>query len=781
MKKLFATLMCVSFLTIIFHSFGTLVAQQNATACPGTLASRLVAGEQGRVAPGNANNIRSTASTDGQLLGEIPAGGTFLILEGPTCAGGYAWWRVDYNGTVGWTVEGSDTEYWLEPAGPLPTQAATLTPSTTQPETPQQVACPGFLPSRLLVGEQGRVVPGPANNLRSEPASGTQQLAEIPGGATFLVLEGPLCAQGLAWWRVDYRGQIGWTAEGSDDVYWLEPAGPVPTQAPTLTPTITFTPRPTLTPSPTYTPAPALPPVTSFSGRDDLLFAPLPENRQPLTADNIDQIRPLSLLGGGGVANFTWSPDGSMMAVLNSLGVWLVDTNSPDSPGVLLENPNLTISAMAFSPDGQVLALGSTGYESNADQTLQLWAVETGERLPAFRQYVDSVTVVAFSPDGSLLATGGMRGSARLWDAETGELVRNISTDRTYGWVSDIAFGPDGSQVAFSDNSTYVRIWNIAQDEHQIEYEIEGGILGDLTFSADGALLFAAGDGGETATPGVLRIWDMTTAQRVTSPQFLRRLRGITASPDGRQLVLLAQSPGDVLYIWDTQAREVERTLEMPRFAQTVAFSPDGESLAVAHSDGTIRLWDIESGDNEVLLDYGESRLYDRTAISADGNLIAVSSQTDALVRLYDGTSRQEIAVFDDFVGNVVSLNFEPDGTSLAVIVNNRSGTHQYGWNWETDQATETIVTSVPTPQDYTQLARSLLTSRQSSVYSVVILPNCSLLALTDGISLQFWDMNTRQPLAIIRFFGNVVGFSADGTTMLTSTNGAIWLWGIPA
>lgn len=83
-------------------------------ACPGTLPSRLAAGQQGRVTPGAPNRVRDLPTTAGTRIGEIPGGAVFTVLEGPTCADGYAWWRVNYDGLVGWTAE-AGLEYWLEP------------------------------------------------------------------------------------------------------------------------------------------------------------------------------------------------------------------------------------------------------------------------------------------------------------------------------------------------------------------------------------------------------------------------------------------------------------------------------------------------------------------------------------------------------------------------------------------------------------------------------------------------------------------------------------------
>lgn len=84
--------------------------------CPGAPPSRLSVGGQGRVTPtGTSNRLRLQPSTSAAILGNIPPGGAFVVLAGPTCANGYAWWQVNYSGIIGWTAEGSGGEYWTEP------------------------------------------------------------------------------------------------------------------------------------------------------------------------------------------------------------------------------------------------------------------------------------------------------------------------------------------------------------------------------------------------------------------------------------------------------------------------------------------------------------------------------------------------------------------------------------------------------------------------------------------------------------------------------------------
>jgi Tol biopolymer transport system component len=98
------------------------------------------------------------------------------------------------------------------------------------------------------------------------------------------------------------------------------------------------------------------------------------------------------------------------------------------------------VEAVAFSPDGQLLATVGSG-------SAWLWDVATGNQV---RQLPAGGHAVSFSPDGRLLATAGGDDIARLWDTATGTLVRAV----TVGPAWDIAFSPDGGTVATAGGGT---------------------------------------------------------------------------------------------------------------------------------------------------------------------------------------------------------------------------------------------------------------------------------------------------------------------------------------
>lgn len=83
--------------------------------CPGSPTPRLTIGLQGQVTPGDTNNVRPEP-TSSTVVGQIPGGEQFTVLDGPQCGlNGLTFWQVQYGDLIGWTAEGQGNDYWLEP------------------------------------------------------------------------------------------------------------------------------------------------------------------------------------------------------------------------------------------------------------------------------------------------------------------------------------------------------------------------------------------------------------------------------------------------------------------------------------------------------------------------------------------------------------------------------------------------------------------------------------------------------------------------------------------
>lgn len=83
--------------------------------CPANLPPRLAVDGRGRVLPGGASTVYEQPLSDSAILGEIPGGVSFTVLDGPVCTNNQIWWQVEYRDVTGWVIEAGNGEYFLEP------------------------------------------------------------------------------------------------------------------------------------------------------------------------------------------------------------------------------------------------------------------------------------------------------------------------------------------------------------------------------------------------------------------------------------------------------------------------------------------------------------------------------------------------------------------------------------------------------------------------------------------------------------------------------------------
>lgn len=97
------------------------VNAQETDGCPATAPLPLDSGSRGRVIPGQgANRVRDLPSTSGAVLYQIDSGSVFDVIGPAACGDGYRWWHISALGRAGWTAEGDETGYFLEPISVLP-------------------------------------------------------------------------------------------------------------------------------------------------------------------------------------------------------------------------------------------------------------------------------------------------------------------------------------------------------------------------------------------------------------------------------------------------------------------------------------------------------------------------------------------------------------------------------------------------------------------------------------------------------------------------------------
>lgn len=312
------------------------------------------------------------------------------------------------------------------------------------------------------------------------------------------------------------------------------------------------------------------------------------------------------LYGGDRVDSVAFSPDGQLLALAGEMPIlWDVSetqeqmralAGSAETRTVIIDGEEVGVIQSSVDPadysGGKATSVAfspdgqllASGIGESANAMVKLWDVATGEEIRTFGTPL-RVTSVAFSPDGQFLAAASLDMTVHVWDVVTGKEVRVFSGHKSE--VTSVAFSPDGQFLASGSADKMVKLWNLETGEEIRTFKGHKLAVTSVAFSLDGQFL-ASGSADKT-----VNLWNVATGRRMdTLKGHADQVTGVAFSPDG---ALLASGSGDnTVRLWQVSNGSLLHTLEGHiGLIQSVAFSPDGWTVASGGSDGVVRLWDV--------------------------------------------------------------------------------------------------------------------------------------------------------------------------------------------
>jgi len=354
--------------------------------------------------------------------------------------------------------------------------------------------------------------------------------------------------------------------------------------------------------------------------------------------------------------HLAFSPDSSLLAVSksNDIQIWHIPSRTLSA--------TIPVETMVteFSPDGKYLAYSDKG-------SVFLWDIEQKMVVKELKDDTQSrLYAIAFHPNGKVLAVGSNSPTIALLDMETGNTISYLKIDYDAN-PETIKFSHDGNLlvaiVSTISADKSVKLWNLATGDSRF---VGSSCSNDVAFTPDDQLLLIGEGNGE------LRIVHLGTFESETRPAIdplpppnignANRLESLTIRPDGKRLANMFNY--SKINVWDTKDFSLLKTFYgWGQSSAQAVYLPKANRIVTGKWTNELYFWDATTGE---LLKTVEFNIDIRNlTASPDGIRFAISRGIDGL-EIWDASSMKRLLAFDQGVA-ARSIEFSPSGKYFAV------------------------------------------------------------------------------------------------------------------
>lgn len=242
-----------------------------------------------------------------------------------------------------------------------------------------------------------------------------------------------------------------------------------------------------------------------------------------------------------------WSPNGQLIATSSGMDAIQIWETARWSPGMQCSTDGGFISSLAWSPDSEKIALGTSNREV---RVYQVGGTQSGKFLYTNVQHHDEVSALAWSPDGTYIASGSYDATIRVWNASTQNTITTYTGHNGHP-ISTLTWSPDSQLIASAADPM--------EDNIQPEYSAH--------------------------------VWQATTGKQIYSYDGHQNfVHSLAWEPHGTRIA--SASEDTTVHIWKPQADSQTYVYHgHSKGVYSVVWKPDARQLASAGNEGTVQIW----------------------------------------------------------------------------------------------------------------------------------------------------------------------------------------------
>ncbi|KAK7687626.1 hypothetical protein QCA50_008840 [Cerrena zonata] len=343
-----------------------------------------------------------------------------------------------------------------------------------------------------------------------------------------------------------------------------------------------------------------------------------------------------------------YSPDGKKIVAgsdINGFKIWDAITREQ----LVQADDAFHAYSISFSPTSNLIV--TTWYNM-----VQILDAHTGGLICSLQGHAQEINCAAFFPDERRVASGGSDNTITIWDVETRSCLRQLigHTD----WIYAIAISPKGGLITSGSNDCTICLWDAESGELLNILKGHTNVVRSLCFSPNGHTFVSASD------DRTLRIWDVVrhSSGMTKAEEHLSEITCVEFSSDGT--IIATGSKDGSVSIWETQTgKQLHHILlECQNYVDSLTILPDNQTLAYAtYDENVIHIWDVSAGKihKKPVMD-----IVKYVTSSSDGQWIASAGFCTVYIwHVSDGKLEQTIG--HDYSGNLKYFGFSSDNKML--------------------------------------------------------------------------------------------------------------------